>query len=268
MSTQPCTLRGIIPLSLEGVLDQDSILAFGARGKQGDRTTHEFLNPSDIFDGLGRQIGPGSGMGGRLFPTLDGLIDRLDAGLCSLSRRQVVDVPAIEPIPRAHLYRVETVENVELGQRQPVNATGPHRLSDENGVEPATTARAAGIGAELAAALANLPAGLVVLLGWERPLPDPRGVGLANAQDIANRARAHPGSRSRLGRHSVGRRHIGIGAVIDIEQGTLRTLEQDALALTALEIEQPPHGFRVGQEFRRYRAQFPENTGTVNLFEI
>ena len=67
MSTQPCTLRGNIPLSLEGVLDQDSILAFGARGKQGNRTTHEFLDSPDIFDGLCRQISPRPGMGGRLY---------------------------------------------------------------------------------------------------------------------------------------------------------------------------------------------------------
>ena len=49
---------------------------------------------------------------------------------------------------------------------------------------------------------------------------------------------------------------------------TLRALEQDALALAALEVEQPPHGFRVGQQFRRDRSQVPENAGAVDLFEL
>jgi hypothetical protein len=43
-----------ISLSLKGVLHQNSIFAFGARGKQGDGAAHEFLNPAHIFDGLGR----------------------------------------------------------------------------------------------------------------------------------------------------------------------------------------------------------------------
>jgi hypothetical protein len=40
-------------------------------------------------------------------------------------------------------------------------------------------------------------------------------------------------SRRRLGRHRVGRGHIRIGAVVDVEQDALRALEQDALALRA-----------------------------------
>ena len=83
-----------------------------------------------------------------------------------------------------------------------------------------------------------------VQLGRKRPLADPGGVGLADAQDIANAARAHAGSGRRLRRHRVGGRHIGIGAMVDIEQRALRALEQDALALAALEVEQPPHGLR------------------------
>ncbi len=54
------TLRAFrnIPLSLERVLDQNSILAFRAGGKQGDWAAHQFFHPADIFDGLRRQIRP------------------------------------------------------------------------------------------------------------------------------------------------------------------------------------------------------------------
>jgi hypothetical protein len=81
-------------------------------------------------------------------------------------------------------------------------------------------------------------ADLVVLLGRERPLADPRRVGLADAEHIADRARAHAGAGRRLRRHGVGRGDVGIGAVVDVEQRALRALEQDALALAALLVEQ------------------------------
>ena len=68
-------------LSLERVLDQNSILAFRAGGKQGDRAANKFLDPADIFDRLRRQIGPGAGVGGRLLPAFDGLVNRLQLRL-------------------------------------------------------------------------------------------------------------------------------------------------------------------------------------------
>src|SRR6185437_6731903 len=119
----PC---GNISLSLERILYQDSILAFRAGGKQGDGTTHQFLDPADIFNGLRRQIRPGAGVGGRLLPALDGLVDRYHTGLRALAGRKMVDFLAVEPVADTDLDRIEPVENVELGQRQPMDAAGPH----------------------------------------------------------------------------------------------------------------------------------------------
>ncbi len=100
-------------------------------------------------------------------------------------------------------------------------------------------------------------ADLVVQLGRERALADAGRVGLADAEHIADRARAHAGAGRRLRRHRVGRGDEGIGAVVDIEQRALRALEQDALALAALAVEQPPHRIRVGQHASaRARGQF------------
>jgi hypothetical protein len=42
--------------------------------------------------------------------------------------------------------------------------------------------------------------------------------------------------------------------VVDVEQRALRALEQDALALAALLVEQPPHRLGIGQQLRRERA--------------
>jgi len=97
---------------------------------------------------------------------------------------------AVEPVAGADLDRVEAVQDVELGQRQSVDAAGPDRLADQHGVEPAAAARTAGVGAELAATLADLAAGLVVLLGRERALADAGRIGLAQAEHIADRTGA------------------------------------------------------------------------------
>src|SRR6267154_267466 len=143
-------------LSLKRVLDQNSILAFRAGGKQGDRATHQFLNPADIFNRLRRQIGPGTGIGGRLLPALDGLVDRLDPGLRALAGRQMVDFLAVQHITGADLDGVKTVENIELGQGQAVDAAGPHGLAYQRRIEPAAAPLAAGVDAELLAAAADL----------------------------------------------------------------------------------------------------------------
>src|SRR6266513_6526782 len=105
MSTQHCELSGDISSSLERVLNQNSILAFRAGGKQSDWATHQFLYPADIFNGLRRQIRPGAGVGGRLFPAFDGLIDRLESRLRALAGRQMVDFLAVQRIAGTDLDR-------------------------------------------------------------------------------------------------------------------------------------------------------------------
>ena len=161
--------------------------------------------------------------------------------------------------------RVEAVENIELGQRQAVDAAGPHGLAHQHRVEPAAAPLAPGIDAEFLAAAADLLADLVVQFGRERPLADPGRIGLADPEHIADRARPHAGAGRRLRRHGVGRGDVGIGAVVDIEQRALRALEQNALALAALEVEQPPHRFGIGQKLRRQRGQFLQDSAAVDF---
>ena len=56
--------------------------------------------------------------------------------------------------------------------------------------------------------------------------------------------------------------------MVDVEQRALRALEQDALALAALEVEQPPYRFGIGQQLGRQRGQFLQDALAVDLFEI
>src|SRR5579871_3408286 len=106
----------------------------------------------------------------------------------------MVDLLAVEPVAGAHLDGVEAVENVEFGERKAVDAAGPHRLAHQHRVEPAAAPLAPGVDAELPAATADLLADLVGELGRERPLADAGRIGLADAEHIADRARAHAGA--------------------------------------------------------------------------
>ena len=90
----------------------------------------------------------------------------------------------------ADLHRLEPVEHVELGQRDAGDAADRGRLAHQHRVEPAAAALAAGDGAELVAALAELLADLIVLLGREGAGADAGGVGLDDAEHEAGRRRA------------------------------------------------------------------------------
>src|SRR5207253_10513682 len=52
------------------------------------------------------------------------------------------------------------------------------------------------------------------------------------------------------------------------QQRALRALEQDTLALAALEVEQPPHRLGVGQQFWRQRGELLQDAAAVDLLQI
>ena len=56
--------------------------------------------------------------------------------------------------------------------------------------------------------------------------------------------------------------------MVDVEQRALRALEQNALAFAALEIEQPPHRFRIGQQLRRQRGELLQYSLAADFFQI
>ena len=121
---------------------------------------------------------------------------------------------------------------------RPVHAAELDRLADQHGVEPAAAARPAGDGAELVAALAQPLADRVDELGRERAGADARRVGLGDAEHEADAVGADAGPGGRRRRHRVRRGDERVGAVVDVEHGALRALEQDAAA-GALQLGQP-----------------------------
>src|SRR5438477_4075140 len=80
----------------------------------------------------------------------------------------MVDFLSVQPVTGADLDGVETIQNIELGQRQPVDAAGPHGLAHQHGIEPADAPLASSIDPELLAAAANLLADLVCRLLLEK----------------------------------------------------------------------------------------------------
>src|SRR6476646_11249847 len=73
----------------EGIVHQDGVLALGAGGEERHRGLDQLLEPAHIFDALSRKLGPGAGAAGRLRPAFHGLVDRLDARLRRLRRREI-----------------------------------------------------------------------------------------------------------------------------------------------------------------------------------
>ena len=125
---------------------------------------------------------------------------------------------------------VEAVEHVELGDRERVEAVHAHRVAHHHRVVPAAPARAPGRGAVLAAALAQQVALGAVQLRRQRSLADAGRVGLGDAEDRADGARADAEAGADAADRRARRRDEGVGAVIDVELRPLGALEQHALA--------------------------------------
>src|SRR5918911_3388316 len=167
-------------LTLKWVTNKDNVFALGTRGQERHGRADQLLNPAHIFDGLGRELGPGARAGRRARPAFELLIDRLDARLRALAHREVIEIAAVEPVAHADPEGLEAVEHVELGERHPVNPGDAHGLAHEHGVEPAAAPLAPRHGAEFAAPLAEPLARVVGLLGRERALADARRIGFGD----------------------------------------------------------------------------------------
>ena len=121
---------------------------------------------------------------------------------------------------------IERVEHVELRHRDVGQSVDPRRVAHHDGVEPAAAARAARRRAELVAEGTDALAHRLVHLGRQRSRADARGVRLHHAEHGVDRRRRDPGPDRRAARCRAARCHERIRAVVDVEQRTLRALEQ------------------------------------------
>ena len=151
--------------------------------------------------------------------------------------RRVFGALAAVFVGDADLQLLHAVEDVELGDAQAGDAVDGDRALERDDVHPAAAARTAGGGAVFLAAVADALADFVVELGRERAAADARGVGLGDAEHVVDRIGADAGAGERAADGGVGRGDVRIGAVVDVEQRTLRAFEQHALALLAQLVE-------------------------------
>src|SRR4051794_8224066 len=224
----------------------DDLVATGSDADQHDRHADEVRDEAQVVARGGGQL-PRAARGadvlapaGELGVLADGMVQH---GLVigeGVERRVLLTAVA-----RAHLDALEAAEDVELRdheRRERVDARG---VLQRDEVEPAGPARAARRRPELAAALADLAADLVVELRRERAGADAGRVRLRDAPDLVDVARADAGADARGARHRVRRRHERIGPVVDVEQRALGALEDDDAAVVQRAVSQCR---RVGDE--------------------
>src|SRR4029079_4921513 len=112
-------------------------------------------------------------------------------------------------------------QDVELGDRQRRHRVDARGVAQGDQVQPARAPRPPGGGAELAAALADLGAEIVVELGRERAGADARDVRLGDAPDLVDVLRPDAGADARRARYRVRAGDERIRAVVDVEHRAL-----------------------------------------------
>jgi hypothetical protein len=131
-------------------------------------------------------LSPGARAARGFVPTRMRFVHRRDFSLIAGLNRQVVEGFVSHLVSRANLDFIEAVENVELGERNPVDSTGGHGLTHQYGVKPAAAALSSRNRAEFRPGLSDAFSGFVSEFGRKWPLANARRIGLGNAQHESN----------------------------------------------------------------------------------
>src|SRR5690606_33691944 len=225
------------PASGERILQHHRVLAVRAGADDRQRAAGQLFQRAQVGAGGGGEIVPLGDAVGVLLPAGELQVHRLALVPALGVERGVFGFLAAVAVGDAHLQLVHAVEHVELGDAQAADAVDRDRALERDDVDPAAAARAAGGGAVLLAAVADALPDLVVEFGRERPAAHARSVGLADAEHVVDRVRAHAGAGERAADGGVARRHVRVGAVVDVEQRSLCALVEHLLALLAQVVE-------------------------------
>src|SRR2546422_11296431 len=135
---------------------------------------------------------------------------------------------ALAEVAGANPNRIEPVEHIQFGGGNRPNPVERHAVAGHHRVEPPDPPRAARGGAVLDTDLANLLSQVVRQLGGHRPVADPGGVRLEDADRQIDGAGWDARTRQRAAGGRRGRRHVWICPEVEIEHAPLRTLEENA----------------------------------------
>ena len=177
----------------------------------------------------------------------------------------MVQPRAVNVITDTDFQRFKPVQHIQLGQRHTGNAGNGIGLTHHHRIKPATAPLAPSHRTEFASALAHAVAIIIKILGGERAAAHPRGIGFGDTQHEPDIGWPGTGTGGRLTRNGIGRRHKGIGAVVDIQHDALRALKQHAAAFCMRLFQHPPALPGKGQHRIAHRQQPCLQFGRVGL---
>jgi hypothetical protein len=172
-------------------------------------------------------------------PALEGLVHRPGRVEIALMLRKLVGPgPVAELVGDADRQPVEERQYVQLGQRDRGDPVQPHGVPEGDEVEPAAAPLAAGDGSELAAEVAHARLVGTFDLGRERPFAYAGEIGLRDAHDRIDARRADSDPRAGAAGDRRRRGDERVGAVVDVEQGSVAAFEQHAAAVSECPVDE------------------------------
>ncbi|MNS53297.1 hypothetical protein D3C72_860480 [compost metagenome] len=197
---------------------------------QVDRHAADFGNALQVATGrLGQLVVLGDA-DGRFRPTRQLFQDRLRLRNRVRAIRQHVAEFAVHAVADAELNRFQTVQHVQLGDAQAGNAVQTDRTLQRRAIKPAAATRTTCDRTEFLADGGQAGADLVNQFRGERTRTDAGGVRLGDTQYVIQLLRAYTSTSGRGTSHAIAAGDEGVRAVIDVQQGALRTFEKNALA--------------------------------------
>src|SRR6185437_10945010 len=126
-----------------------------------------------------------------------------------------------------HPDRVEAVQYIELGDAESRDAGVDYGAPESHGIEPTAAPAPAGDGAEFVPDPREVLPVAVEELRREGTRADPRRIRFHDPEHVVEDPRSQSRTGAREARRRVGRGDERIGAEVDVEHRSLRTLEED-----------------------------------------
>lgn len=187
----------------------------------------KLLNVLDVLFCVLRQSVPRLHACGRRLPARQRLIVYRDLAENVRVSGEILQCLPVVGIACGDLELVEVIQDVQLGEVDGRVVVARVAVLDDHEIQPTAAALPAGGDANLVADLLQLVAVGVELLGGEGPRADARGVGLHDADDLADGAPAEGQTGQDATEAGVGRGHEGVGAVVDIEHEGVCAFDED-----------------------------------------
>src|SRR5216683_4683456 len=216
--------RSLEPAGEESARLDDGGVPLGAGGDHADFDLEIVGDEAKVVHGGFGQFGGVFEAVGGFAPAGERFVDGRDAFVDFGGGRHFVDRRAFVGVADANPDFALGVEDIKLGDDERIDAVDHFGVAQFGKIEPAATARASGNGAKFFAALADFLGFKVGHFGGERAAANARGVGLGNAEDVANLGGGNAHAGGGTAGCGAGGGDEGIGSVVDVEHRALGAL--------------------------------------------